>query len=78
MIGSLLKYDCEKRELFRPTAPPYKQFDQQVGLCISHGPSARGEAHVRVEWLKPSETRTYMSDFSLDSFIVVGGVHGKE
>ena len=79
MIGSLLKFDCEKRELLRPTSAAYKQFDQQVGLCTEYSINDRGIEHVRVKWLKPvayHSSAATVSDFALDNFIVVGGVSG--
>jgi len=81
VIGSLLKFDCNKRELFHPDSPPYLPFDQQVGLCISHTVNSRGNPHVRVQWLKPVYhfgRFAAVSDFQLDNFIVVGGVSAKE
>ena len=79
MIGSLLKYDEEKRQLFRPNAPTYKKFDQQVGLCISYVVDAgNGDEHVRVQWLRPKETQTKFSDFGLNNFIVIEKVNAKK
>ena len=81
MIGSLLKFDCDKRKLFCPNAPLYPPFDQQVGLCISHSTNARGEEHVRVQWLKPVHhfgRPATVSDFPLSNFIGVGRADGKK
>ncbi len=81
MIGSLLKFDYEKRKLYHPAAPRYPVFDQQVGLCTNYRINERGDAYVRVQWLKPIQMAgrfTKESSFALDNFIVVGKVHGKK
>lgn len=81
LIGSLLRFDCAKRELYHPTAPVYEVFGGAVGLCTNHRVNDRGIAYVRVEWLKPVEHGgrwTKTSSFALDNFIVVGKIHGKK
>jgi hypothetical protein len=81
VIGSLLQFDCEKRQLFHPNAPLYEVFDGVVGLCTNHRVNDRGVPYVRVEWLKPvchAAVWTKSSSFALDNFIVVGKVHGKK
>jgi hypothetical protein len=77
MIGSLLKFDCEKRELYSPGAPLYENFDGAVGLCIRHRVNSSGEPYVAVKWLKPVEhggRLTGTSSFALSNFIVVGRI----
>ena len=81
MIGSLLQFDCDKRELFNPTAPRYDVFNGAVGLCVNHRVNDRGEPYVRVEWLKPVQHAgrwAYQSSFALNNFVVLGGIHGKK
>ena len=81
MIGSLLKFDCAKRKLFHPSSPVYPNFDQRVGLCISHSVNAVGNQHVRVQWLKPVHhfgNLATVSDFELDNFIVLERAHGEK
>jgi len=81
LIGTLLKFDYEKRKLYHPTAPRYPVFDQQVGLCTNYRINEHGDAYVRVQWLKPIQMAgrfTKESSFALDNFIVVGKVHGKK
>ncbi len=81
MIGTLLKFDCEKRKFYSPTAPPYENFDGAVGLCIRHRVNDSGEPYVAVKWLKPVEhfgREAGVSSFALSNFIVVGKIHGKE
>ncbi len=80
MIGSLVKFSCDKRELYFPSSPLYKEFDGRVGLVISNNKNLNGE-HVRVRWLKPFP-RTAKgqpigglvkhSDFNVLNFEVVG------
>jgi len=81
MIGTLLKFDCEKRALFSPNAPPYKNFDGAVGLCIRHRVNDKGEPYVGVKWLKPvmhGKRLAGTSGFALSNFIVVGRIRGKK
>ena len=81
IVGSLLRFDSKKRELFHPNAPAYPVFDQKVGLCISESINSAGVHHVRVQWLKPVYhfgSLTSVSDFQLDNFIVLGSVGEKK
>ena len=76
LIGCLMRFDVEKRKLFRPSAPPYPEFDGKVGLCVSTGKTSSGDIHVGVQWLKPVDYRgrsAKKSSFPLDSFIIIGG-----
>ncbi len=78
LVGSLLRFDGEKRDLFHPTAPEYPEFEGQVGLCVSHRINSKGDAHVAVQWLKPVKYHNQMttkSHFALDNFVVVGSVN---
>lgn len=73
LVGSLLRFDANKRSLFHPNAPEYPEFDGEVGLCVSHRVNSQGNPHVGVQWLKPVAYRgrkTARSGFALDNFVV--------
>ena len=81
VIGALLRFDCEKRELFHPTAPLYPEFDGQIGLCLSETKLENGSTYVSVQWLKPVKYHdrvATISHFQLDNFSVVGAADAKE
>ena len=75
MIGSLVRFSTEKRQLYFPTCNTYGFFDGEVGLVISYSKTSRGDEHVRVRWLKPvlqtSGKRAEISDFDLLNFDIV-------
>lgn len=74
MIGSLVKFNWKKRELYYPSSPRYKQFHNQVGLVTSYSKDDRGQESVRVQWLKPVpyfDSFTKISDFPLLSFDII-------
>ena len=71
MIGSLVKYSCEKRKLYMPNCPPYYQFDGELGLVTEH---YEEQNSIRVRWVRPISylgRTTERSSFSLHSFEVV-------
>jgi len=78
MIGSLVRFSAEKRELYFPRQSTYGLFDNEVGLVISYTKIPSGDEHVRVQWLKPvlqtDGRRATVSDFNLLNFEVVGNV----
>ena len=75
MVGSLIKFSCDKRELFFPSQPLYHQFDGAVGLVISYTKKpVSGKESVRVRWVKPvvyHGRNATVSDFDLLNFEVV-------
>ena len=77
MIGSLVKFSCEKRDLFFPNTPRYEVFDERVGLVTSYTKKGTGEEHVRVQWLQQfhwnyHDHHVVFSDFNLLNFEIVG------
>lgn len=79
-VGNLVKFSCDKRELYFPSSPLYKEFDKRVGLVISNSKNSNGE-HVRVQWLKPFPRMAKgkplgglvkYSDFNALNFEIVG------
>ncbi len=80
MIGSLVKFSCDKRRTYFPTAPDYPVFDGRVGLVTSYTrQEASGDESVRVRWVKEFYWRNHdfpvrYSDFNLLNFEIVGGV----
>lgn len=78
MIGSLVKFSNERRQLYFPTSSTYGFFDGEVGMVTSHTKTHHGEEHVRVQWLKPvlqtDGTRVTVSDFNLLNFDIVSRV----
>lgn len=75
MIGSLVKFSTERRQLYFPTSSTYGFFDGEVGMVTSYTKNPRGEEHVRVQWLKPvlqtDGRRATVSDFNLLNFDIV-------
>ena len=75
MIGSLVKFSVEKRQLYFPTSHLYGFFDGEIGLVTSHSKNDFGDEYVRVRWLKPvlhqRGTRIKESDFNLLNFEVL-------
>lgn len=75
MIGSLVKFSVEKRQLYFPTSHLYGFFDGEVGLVTSHTKNDLGDEYVRVRWLKPvlqkSGHKVEESDFNLLNFEVL-------
>ena len=80
MIGSLVKFSCDKRKLYFPTAPEYSAFDGKIGLVTSYTKQeATGDESVRVQWVKEFYWSNHdfpvrHSDFNLLNFEIVGGV----
>lgn len=80
MIGSLVKFSCERRGIYFPTTPQYPAFDGKVGLVTSYTKQeASGDESVGVRWIQPffwknHETPVTESDFNLLNFEIVGRV----
>ena len=80
MIGSLVKFSCDKRKVYFPTCPQYPAFDGQVGLVTSYTKQeASGDESVRVQWVQPFFWKNHdfpvkESDFNLLNFEIVGRV----
>ena len=79
MIGSLVKFSCDRRRVFFPTTPAYPLFDGRMGLVTSYTKKDTGDEHVRVRWVKPFYWKNHdfpvvESDFNLLNFEIVGGV----
>ena len=74
MIGSLVRYSCEKRTLYDPTSPPYAEFENQVGLVVKYNKHEDGSEYVGVKWLKPVPYHNKLSKYSnfpLLSFVII-------
>ena len=74
MIGSLLKFSSEKRDLYFPNQSRYSHFNNQVGLVTSYSIGNNGDEFVRVRWVKPfkwMDRTVTVSDFNLLNFEVV-------
>ena len=80
MIGSLVKFSCDKRNLYFPTAPQYSAFDGMVGLVTSYTrQEASGDESVRVQWVKEFYWKNHdfpvkESDYNLLNFEILGVV----
>jgi len=78
MIGSLVKFSGDRREIHFPSSPQYPAFWGKVGLVTSYTKQeASGDEHVRVQWVKPfhwqsPEFPVTYSDFNLLNFEIVG------
>lgn len=76
MIGTLVKYSTEKREIFYPTVPSYEMFDGRYGLVIEHSKAPfTGRESVRVQWVNPlftsAKKKVVYSDFGIHSFEII-------
>ena len=74
MIGSLVKFSCEKRELYFPNLSQYEEFDNQVGLVTKYNKNEDGKEYVSVRWLKPVPYHngfSKSSNFPLLSFVII-------
>jgi hypothetical protein len=80
MIGSLVKFSCERRCYHFPTTPQYPAFDGKVGLVTSYTKKEdSGDESVRVQWVQPffwanHDFPVKESDFNLLNFEIVGRV----
>ena len=84
MIGTLVKFSPEKRELYFPNQPQYPDWHNRNGLVTRFTTDyERGTESARVHWLKPFERTDYkgegtplvtFSDFNFLNFEVIGEV----
>ena len=74
MIGSLVRFSSEKRDLYFPNASRYSHFDGRVGLVTGHTVNEKGDQFLEVRWVKPwkwMERIVTESSFNLLNFEIV-------
>ena len=79
MVGSLVKFSCDKRSLYFPTSPLYTHFNGHVGLVTSYTKSeVKGGEFISVRWQQPVRFRggdfITWSDLNLLNFEILNEI----
>ena len=79
MIGSLVKFSCNKRSLYFPALPLYTHFNGHVGFVTSYSKiEETGDEYICVRWQQPVQLhgRDFVtwSDFNLLNFEILNEI----